>query len=92
MSRFESFRLNAVDRPFRFLATVVTLGLLLALNLQLASANSILTYTGNNITNFSQAACSTCSHLYTTPEFVSVQLELATELGADFSGYVFPIS
>ena len=91
MSRFESFRLNAISRPFRFQATVVTLGLLLALNPQLASANSILTYTGNNYTNFSQLPCSTCSHLYTTSEFVSVQLELATELGADFSGYVSPI-
>ena len=89
MSRFESFRLNAVDRPFRFLATVVTLGLLLALNPQLASANSILTYTGNQFTSFPQSGPG--KNPYEQPSlppfhFVSATFEFGSDVAPNSNG------
>jgi hypothetical protein len=70
-----------------FLAAVVALGLLVTP--QLASADSIITYTGNHYADITDTT--TIAGVYDTTMFVSATIDLANGLGANFDGLVTPI-
>ena len=74
---------------YNFIAALVTVGLIATYSPQVASAHSILTYTGNHYTQTFDT--STIPGTYDTTMFVSATIELANDLGANFNGAVTPL-
>jgi hypothetical protein len=75
--------ISNMNRSLCFLTTVVAVGLLAVFTPQLASADTILTYTGLPY-NFAETP-------YTTFMDVSLKLDLATPLLSSFDGFVGPV-
>ncbi len=76
-------------RRFNSTAALVTFGLIATCSPQVATATSILTYTGNPYTTIVDT--NTISGTYETTMFVSATIELASDLGANFDATVTPL-